>query len=262
MLSVNGQRSAANLYSIDGVSGNFGIAPGGENPGASARAVNRHSRRAAAPWIVSAGKQQADSNQTNSFGAEYGRSTGAIINVVTKSGTNSFHGTLFHFFGNDAVDAGDWFANSRGLGQPARRLNNFGGTLGGPIKKDRLFFFSSYEGLRLRQPAFAVTEVPSLASRSAAPGGIRPFLNAFPLPNGVSRPDGFAEYAASFNNPARHDLASLHIDDMLTNKHDQGFLQLRDSDASARGQGGLSLNTINKIRTRSRIHGSLELHHD
>jgi hypothetical protein len=253
LVSVNGQRSTSNNYSVDGVSGNFGIAPGGENPGASAAGGQ--------PALTASGGGNGLSSleatqeiqvRSNSAGAEYGRSTGGIVNVVTKSGTNSFHGTLFQFFGNNAVDAGDWFANSRGLGQPARRLNNFGGTLGGPIKRNRLFFFSSYEGLRLRQPGFAITEVPSLASRLAAPAGIRPFLNAFPLPNGVTRPDGFAEFASIFSNPARHDLASLHLDDNLTSNTSIAiYYNFADSSASARGQGGYSLNTINQVRSRA-----------
>src|SRR6185437_13030282 len=112
-------------------------------------------------------------------------------------------------------DANDWFANSRNLGQAPRRLNNFGGTFEGPILKDKTFFFASYEGLRLRQPMTAITDVPSLNARQSAPDSARAFLNAFPLPNGGATANGFAEFAAAFANPARHDVASIRLDHAL-----------------------------------------------
>ena len=90
------------------------------------------------------------------------------LSVTTRSGSNSFHGSAFHFFGNDKFDANDPFANARGLDKPAKRLNLFGGTIGGPIKRDQTFFFASYEGLRLRQPMTGITDVPSVSARQAA----------------------------------------------------------------------------------------------
>ncbi len=83
---------------------------------------------------------------TNTFDAEYGRNSGAVVNVVTKSGTNSLHGNVFEFFRNDALNSKGYFD----IAKPAFHQNQFGGTLGGPIKKDRTFFFTSYEGRRIR----------------------------------------------------------------------------------------------------------------
>ena len=84
---------------------------------------------------------------TNTFDAEYGRNSGAVVNVVTKSGTNQFHGNVYEFFRNKVLNcAGLLRHRQAGLHQ-----NQFGGTFGGPIKKDRTFFFASYEGLRRRQ---------------------------------------------------------------------------------------------------------------
>src|ERR1700674_5486399 len=106
---------------------------------------------------------------TNTFDAEYGRNSGSVVNVVTKSGTNSLHGNLFEFFRNTLLN-GDGYCLAEASGvpceEPKSNQNQFGGTLGGPIKKDRTFFFTSYEGRRIRQgiPSPLVT-VPTAAQR-------------------------------------------------------------------------------------------------
>ena len=247
-ISVNGQRPNSNMFSIDGVSANFGITPGGVSPGVSAAGtIPALTASGSANGLAPLSGIQELGIRTANAGAEYGRVPGAQVSVITKSGTNQFHGSLFNYFGNNAVDASDWFANSRGLEQPDRHLNNFGGTFGGPLKKDRLFFFSTYEGLRLRQPMTAISEVPSLAARQAAPTDMQPFLDAFPIPSGAAGSDGFAEFAASFTNPARHDVASLRVDDNINNKLQfSGHYNFADSSAVERGQGGFSLNTSNR----------------
>src|ERR1700741_2444211 len=124
--------------------------------------------------------------QTSSFAPEFGRTPGGQISIVTRSGTNAFHGTLFDYFRNDALDAKDWFSNFNHLPKPADRQNDFGGVFGGPILKDKSFFFFSYEGLRLHQPVTQTTAVPDAASRQQAPAAMQPFLNAYPVANGPS----------------------------------------------------------------------------
>ena len=84
----------------------------------------------------------------NNYGAEYGRNAGGIVSVVTKSGTNQFHGTAYDYLRNNYFDANSFFNNQQGLPVPVLKRNQFGGTIGGPIKKDKLFFFFSYEGQR------------------------------------------------------------------------------------------------------------------
>jgi hypothetical protein len=86
--------------------------------------------------------------QTSTYDASYGRNPGANVNVLTKSGSNAFHGTLFEFFRNEDLDANGFFVNAEGGGKQILRQNQFGGTFGGPIKKDKLFFFGSYQGTR------------------------------------------------------------------------------------------------------------------
>jgi hypothetical protein len=132
--------------------------------------------------------------------------------VVTKSGTNTFHGTAFEYFRNDKLDANDWFANRNALARPELRQNDFGDVLGGPIKKDRLFFFGSYEGLRVRQPHIANAYVPSLASRQKASAAVQPLLNAFPLPNGPDLGNGTAAFSAGYSDPTTLDSSSIRID--------------------------------------------------
>jgi hypothetical protein len=99
---------------------------------------------------------------TNNYSAEFGRFGGGVIDVVTKSGTNDWHGSLFEFFRNDALNANIWNATSK----PPLRRNQFGGTFGGPIVRDRTFFFASYSGLRQRQEEFKNSAiVPTAAER-------------------------------------------------------------------------------------------------
>lgn len=102
--------------------------------------------------------------QTN-FSAEYGFSGGTIVNMVTRSGTNQFHGSAYEFFRNQKLDANNWFNNQGGVPIAPLRNNNFGGTVGGPIKKDKLFFFFDYDGTRSRTGATNQFGVPSAAER-------------------------------------------------------------------------------------------------
>jgi outer membrane receptor protein involved in Fe transport len=100
---------------------------------------------------------------TNTFDAEYGRNSGSVVNLVTKSGTNEFHGNVYDFLRNKVLNARGYFDSSK----PAFVMNQFGGTLGGPIKKDRTFFFASYEGLRRSQGKSGdVVAVPDVLERT------------------------------------------------------------------------------------------------
>ncbi|MBI1896761.1 MAG: TonB-dependent receptor [Acidobacteria bacterium] len=87
----------------------------------------------------------------SAFSAEYGRASGGVLNITTKSGTNRFHGALFEFFRNDKLDANSFFSNRSNLPKPPLRWNQYGGNLGGPIRKDRVFFFFNYEGATVRR---------------------------------------------------------------------------------------------------------------
>ncbi|HZU21676.1 MAG TPA: hypothetical protein VE998_02520, partial [Terriglobales bacterium] len=103
--------------------------------------------------------------QTNNYSAEYGRNSGSVVNLVTKSGTNQLHGTAYEFLRNDMFDARNFFANPN-ASAPELRINQFGGLLGGPIQKDKTFFLVSYEGFRQRAGITRLTVVPTDAQKA------------------------------------------------------------------------------------------------
>jgi len=211
--SVNGQRANANYFTVDGVSANAGNV----SNQALAGTIPTFNVLGGLNNLVSVDALQEFRVQTSTYAAEFGRMPGAQVSVITRSGTNQFHGDVFDYFRNDALDANDWFANSRGQRKPALRQNDFGGVIGGPIVKNRTFFFFSYEGLRLRQPQFAITSSPTIAVRSAAPAPLKPFLNAFPIPNGRDLGNGFAESFAGYSNPSTLNATSIRIDHRVSN---------------------------------------------
>jgi hypothetical protein len=140
--SVNGMRISSNNHILDGVN-------------------NVEPMSGAAMIVPSADTLQEFRILTNSYSAEYGRAGGSIVTVITKSGGNRFHGSLFEFLRNDVFDARNFFAPD----VPALKQNQFGGTIGGPIIKNRTFFFGGYEGFRQRKGIATSTTVPSLLVR-------------------------------------------------------------------------------------------------
>lgn len=98
---------------------------------------------------------------TGNFSSEFGRAAGGVVSVQTRSGTNEFHGNVFEFFRNSALDANDFFNNANGRARPPFRQNQFGGTIGGPIRKDKLFFFADYQGTRQVRGLTYLASVPT-----------------------------------------------------------------------------------------------------
>jgi hypothetical protein len=251
--SVNGQRPDANYFLVDGVSANLGNAGSGsllyqggagQLPATSAFGGTSN--------LVSLDALEEFRIQTSTFAPEYGRTPGAQISVVTKSGTNTFHGTAFEYFRNDVLDANDWFANRSALARPALRQNDFGGVLGGPVVKDKLFFFGSYEGLRVRQPHVANTYVPSLASRQIAPTVVQPLLNAFPKPNGSDLGNGTAAFSAGYSDPSTLNSSGIRID-YLPLQRVTIFGRYSDAPSSLdqRAPAAYAYNTIQDIKYRT-----------
>lgn len=149
-------------------------------------------------------------NQT--FSAEYGRSSGSIVNVSTRSGTNAFHGEVFDYLRNEALDARNYF-NPKGTTIAPFKRNNFGGALGGPIWKNHTFFFGSYEGLRQSQGLIVNSGVLTLAQRAGVTNAVsRQLLAYIPLPNSTSAtsavPDSFIGIAAG---PVKTDQGTLDV---------------------------------------------------
>ena len=216
--SVNGQRTDANYFAVDGVSANFGVTGLLQMVQTATGALPALNVSGGTNSLVSVDAMQEFRIQTSSFAPEFGRTPGGQVSIVTRSGTNDFHGTVFEYFRNDALDAKDWFANLNRLPKPRERLNDFGAVFGGPLRKDRTFFFVSYEGQRLRQPSTQQSAVPDLASREQAPASMRPYLDAYPIPNGRTLGPGLAEFNASYSNPSALDTYSIRVDHVLSRK--------------------------------------------
>jgi hypothetical protein len=251
--SVNGQRPDANYFLVDGVSANLGTAGGGANLGqGGAGQLPATSTFGGTSNLVSLDALEEFRILTSTFAPEYGRTPGAQISVVTKSGANTFHGTAFEYFRNDKLDANDWFANANRLVRPALRQNDFGGVLGGPIVKNKLFFFGSYEGLLVRQPQVADTFEPSLATRQDAPAALQPLLNAYPLPNGPNLSNGTAAFAASYSNPSTLNSSGIRID-YLPRQRVTIFGRYSDAPSSLdqRGPSGYGSSDVENIKYRT-----------
>jgi hypothetical protein len=257
--SVNGQRASANNFTVDGLSANFGANPGtfgapansGNTPGLTAFGTTQS--------LASVDDLQEFKVQTSTYSSEYGRQPGGQVSIVTRSGTNQFHGTLFDYLRNDALDANDWFADRAGQAKPPEKQNDFGGTIGGPVSippvyggRDRTFFFFSYEGLRLRLPEFTLTNVPTEALRQQASSGIQPILNAFPLPNGKALGNGFAELGSGYSNGSRLDASSIRIDHSFNGKVAAfGRYSKSPSESTTRSPGNLANVTTNRLNTQT-----------
>ena len=216
--SVNGQRTDANYFTVDGVGANFGVTGYSAMVQSASGALPALSASGGTNSLVSVDAMEEFRIQTSSFAPEFGRTPGGQISIVTRSGTNAFHGELFEYFRNSALDARGWFANYDGLAKPEERLNDFGGVLGGPLRPNRTFFFFSYEGLQLRQPATLETTVPDAASRLLAPPAMRPYLDAFPLPNGPALEAGLSQFNSGFSNPSSLNAYSIRLDHMVGSK--------------------------------------------
>jgi Carboxypeptidase regulatory-like domain/TonB dependent receptor/TonB-dependent Receptor Plug Domain len=178
-LAISGSRPTQNSYRVDGIN------------------VNNYMN--GAPGSVTGGTLGVDAIQefsvlTSNYSAEYGRTSGGVINAITRSGTNEFHGSAYEFLRNSVLDARNYFD---GPEIPSFKRNQFGGSFGGPIRKGHTFFFGDYEGLRQNKGVTTVSTVPSLDARNGIIHNddgtitnitvdplVKPFLPIWPVPNG------------------------------------------------------------------------------
>jgi len=154
------------------------------------------------------------------YGAQYGQAIGAVINPITKSGTNQFHGSLFEYFRNEALDARDFFA-----GKQKFRLNQFGGNVSGRLVRDKLFFFTNYEGVRQTRGTTFTSLVPTAAFRSTFAPSIAPVLATIPLPSAPFFPAGsnvpdpnLGIFSVQKDGDLREDTGSVKIDWLHTQR--------------------------------------------
>jgi len=184
IFSVNGARGRANNFLLDGTDMNDGYR---NDPAINEAGVF------GTPATILPVASIAELHVASNFEAEYGRSAGAVVNIVTKSGTNQYHGTASEFFRNNALDARNFF-NNTSLPQNPFHNNQFGGSFGGPIIKDKTFFFVDYEGLREVGAQSTPSCVPTAAdiTNNTPAGGINKVIasllaagKGWPTPNGT-----------------------------------------------------------------------------
>ncbi len=169
-VNVHGQRSLQNNFTLDGVDNNT-IS---ENVQELTTQISRPSIDAIQEFKI----------VTSPYSAEYGRAPGGAISVTTKSGTNQIHGTAYDYFRNDSLDTIDYFSKVTNQPKLANKQNQFGGNLGGPILKDRAFFFADYEGLRVNRGVTRLTRVPTAGERQGIfASAVRDPLTGQPFPN-------------------------------------------------------------------------------
>jgi hypothetical protein len=169
VLNVNGTRTFNNVFLLDGVDN---ISYSNSFRGENVQLVQ--------PSIEAL---QEFKIQTNAYSAEYGRSSGAVVNATIKSGTNSVRGSLYEFLRNDALDANNYFSELLGAPKPERKRNQFGGAIGGPIVRNRAFWFADYEGLRDLEGIPRVRQVPTAAEKAGL------FTTAVVDPFAAGRPE-------------------------------------------------------------------------
>lgn len=179
------------------------------------------------------------------YSARYGQAIGAIINPITKSGTNELHGGLFEYFRHDRLDANDYFANARGVGKTKFRLNQFGGNLSGPLVRDRLFFFTNYEGVRQSQGTVLQGLVPTQSFRAAFKPALAPVLVKLPLPNGPLSPSDrrLGLFTKIETRRLREDTGSVKLDYHL-GERDQFSLRYNINDSETITPYGIAQDQI------------------
>ncbi|MPY90911.1 MAG: hypothetical protein GEU99_23725 [Luteitalea sp.] len=187
----------------------------------------------------------------NSYGAEHGRSAGGIVSAVTRSGTNALHGAAFEFHRNDSLDAKTYFDPPDEPKPPFTR-NQFGGYLGGPIKRDRTFFFGSYEGLRQGLTQTQIVRVPSRATRARADISplIQPYLDFYPLPNGEEAGET-GLFTHTLDEEIRETYVVAKVDHSFSDSDSMSFRYVYD-DATQTTPGGLGL-WANQLHTNSQF---------
>ncbi len=259
MFSVSGRRPQDNLFLLNGIeytgASLINVTPGGTSG-----------------QLLGVDAVREFNVVSDTYGANYGKRTGAQVSIITASGGNNVHGSMYEFLRNSALDARNYFDQAK---IPEFQRNDFGAALGGPLRRDKLLGFGNYEGYRQNLGLSAVSFVPDNASRAAAASIVRPLLALWPVANGPEllnpngTPSGIAE---AFSHPPQHvreDFGTTRIDANLTpndllfgvytvddsdantpsqNPYSTIFERLREQVLSAQEQHVFSPNLLNTIR--------------
>src|SRR5258708_5230170 len=261
-LTISGARPQQNNYRLDGVS------------------LNDYAN--GSPGSVLGGNLGVDAIQefsvlTSNYSAEYGKTSGGVVNATTRSGTNSFHGSAYEFLRNSALDAANFFENAGGVAKAPFKRNQFGGAIGGPIAKNHTFFFADFEGIRQSKGIANHNFVPSLAARSGLlcsnpPGSdpsnpctptqlqpgpntdangvdltVKQYLPLYPLPNGAIQGNGdSALFTFSGQQIINENFVTTRIDHKFSDKDSLfgTYLFDRTPYSSPDSFGNVGLNTL------------------
>ena len=216
MFAVSGHRPQENLFLLNGI----------EYTGAS---LINNTPGGTSGELLGVDAVREFNVVTDTYGVEYGKRPGAQVSIITASGTNALHGALYEFIRNSDLDARNFFDQGS---IPQFQRNNFGASLGGPIKKDKLFLFGNYEGFRQHLGLSDVTLVPDNAARAKAVPSVRPLLALWPVQNGPELGGGIAQ---AFSHPLqtiREDFGTTRADYNLSDK-DSLFAVYTIDDSSA-----------------------------
>jgi hypothetical protein len=206
--SADGRRPADNMVLLNGIeytgSSQLAITPGGVSG-----------------YLLGIDAVDEFNVQTDTYGAEYGKRSGAQVTVVTHRGSNQLHGTLFEFLRNSDLDSRSIFAQTTYV--PPFRQNQFGGALGGPLKKNRLFLFGNYEGFRQVETQSSVSVVPDANARAKATPFMQPYFSFWPTANGPElltsgQPSGTAFAYETPKQTIREDFGTMRLDYTLRDR--------------------------------------------
>ncbi|MFB3815094.1 MAG: TonB-dependent receptor domain-containing protein [Terriglobales bacterium] len=256
---INGQRSTSNRYLIDGADTTVG---GGmfayRTPGSGT--VQGASGTGSALATVDAIEEFKV--QTGNYSAEFGLVSGGTINIVTKSGTNQFHGALYDYLRNARLDANDYFLNQAGIEKPPFTYNNVGGMIGGPIIKNRTFFFATFEHMQEVFSRAVNGTTLGVGARNAADPSVAPLVRLFPLPTGSDDADGYtAPYVGVSPSSGRENDLSVRIDQQFSDKDRlTGRYTFSDSNALIGGSLGAFPLALQTIKARIQTFSLSETH--
>jgi hypothetical protein len=234
--TVNGERPNANAFRVDGISANTGVGslalpgsfPGSTLPGMSAIGSLQN--------LANEDEIQQVDLRAPSFSPESGERPGEQVEIATRSGGDAFHGGVFGYSRPEALSGYDWFAQSCEATLPRASSFSEGATLGGPLARDRTFFFASFQQSFVSDSAMELTAVPPLTAVSNAPGGLRPLLAAFPSPTGCHLDTSNSIAATGFRSHASVSSYGLRLDQAVGASR-RVFLRVSNAPSRSSGSG-------------------------
>jgi hypothetical protein len=215
---ADGQRPNTNYFTVDGISANHGVSAGGLPAQTTGGALPVLSAFGSLDSLIPVESVQDFEIRSSTAASRFGRLPGASIAITSRAGSGEFHGSAAYTFRNEEMAANDWLANRAGEPRAAARESNLNATLGGPVWRNRTFFFASYQRVSLLQPYTWLEPVPSLDARASAPAWAQPGLALFPEPNGPLLGKGLAQWDGQDSRPGGLQTGSARIDQVVTQR--------------------------------------------